>query len=594
MKPPTDSTWIRAFPLAELEVGKSRVFKHDGKQIAVFRLDEATLHAVDNRCPHEGYPLVQGYVRDCLLTCAWHNFKFDLRDGKCVLGDEDVRVFGVRVEDGYVALDVSDPDPSAQIPKFRTSLREAMLAGRVGQVARDVVRLLECGVAPAEVAFEAARFDAERAEFGSTHALAVATDVIRYFDRYQGVDAALPIMQAMDMAIEAGRLRPERPMPEPEAPGQDVAAAGARLAELVENEDAAGAVGLLRGALDAGWGRAEIEPMLFRVAARHFLDFGHALIYQIKVFDLLDHVGWSRAGEVLPGHLHGIVLGTREDTLPTWSGFGARLAKVEPRFGELFALQREPGPDAWDREVLYAAIVDGSGREMFAAMLAALEQGVRLDDILSFLAVAAGQRLLRFDVALDGSDEVQDSWLSVTHTQTFVHAVRAAIARWHDPEVLRSVWFAARFVNRARVLDMPAERRLDVEQLAERERGLANVDGILDAIASKSGDAAVGRTMAYLEAGENVDPLRIALEDIGLADAVTRPIVVAHVIKNTFAAFDEMAAVSRACPGDRRRCWPVLGLVRLLASPLRERRVGRLTHEAIGFAAHGRTPKVLL
>ena len=45
MEPIKAAIWAPAFPLDELEVGASRVFKHNGKQIAVFRLDEATLHA---------------------------------------------------------------------------------------------------------------------------------------------------------------------------------------------------------------------------------------------------------------------------------------------------------------------------------------------------------------------------------------------------------------------------------------------------------------------------------------------------------------------------------------------------------------------
>jgi hypothetical protein len=297
---------------------------------------------------------------------------------------------------------------------------------------------------------------------------------------------------------------------------------------------------------------------------------------------------------VLPAHLYGIVLGTREDTLPTWSGFRARLEQVEPRFAELMARQGGAGAEGWDREALYRAVLYGNGREMFAAMLDVLEAGVPLDDIVSVLAVVAGERLLRFDVAHDQSDEVQDSWLSVSHTQTFVHAVRAMLSRWRDPAALRAVLFAARFVNRARVLDMPKDCRLDVAQLAAREREAATVPAILEAITIKSGDEAVGRTLAYLNAGESLRELRVALEDLGLQDVVTRPIVVAHVIKNTFAAFDELLAIEPKFADDRRRFFPLLGLVRLLASPLRERRVGRFTKEAIAFVARGRTPKVLL
>lgn len=37
--------------------------------------------AVDNRCPHMGFPLDRGTVRDGILTCHWHHARFDLATG---------------------------------------------------------------------------------------------------------------------------------------------------------------------------------------------------------------------------------------------------------------------------------------------------------------------------------------------------------------------------------------------------------------------------------------------------------------------------------------------------------------------------------
>ena len=100
--------------------------------------------------------------------------------------------------------------------------------------------------------------------------------------------AVLPLMQPMDMASENHQRLPRRPVQQPADPGDDPRAAFARLRELAEAEDAFGAEALLRGAIERGWGREVIEPWLFRLCTDHFLDFGHALIYQIKIFDLLD------------------------------------------------------------------------------------------------------------------------------------------------------------------------------------------------------------------------------------------------------------------------------------------------------------------
>ena len=50
--------WIRVADALEIEIGGAAVARYEGHQIAVFRLGESDFRAVDNLCPHEGYPLV--------------------------------------------------------------------------------------------------------------------------------------------------------------------------------------------------------------------------------------------------------------------------------------------------------------------------------------------------------------------------------------------------------------------------------------------------------------------------------------------------------------------------------------------------------
>jgi len=80
----------RVAHVSEIPVDGGKVIKRRGKQVALVRVDDERVFAIDNRCPHEGYPLVEGTVKDCVLTCDWHNWKFDLRSGACLRGGEDV------------------------------------------------------------------------------------------------------------------------------------------------------------------------------------------------------------------------------------------------------------------------------------------------------------------------------------------------------------------------------------------------------------------------------------------------------------------------------------------------------------------------
>jgi nitrite reductase (NADH) small subunit len=79
----------------------------DGK-IAVFRTQEDSVYAIENRCPHRHGPLSEGIVHGASVTCPLHNWVFDLATGKALGADEgQVRTYTVQVVDGriFIALD---------------------------------------------------------------------------------------------------------------------------------------------------------------------------------------------------------------------------------------------------------------------------------------------------------------------------------------------------------------------------------------------------------------------------------------------------------------------------------------------------------
>ena len=91
-----------------------------GHTIAVFAKDD-TFAAVDNRCPHMGFPLDRGTVKNGILTCHWHHARFDLASGGTFDPfADDVRSFPVTVVDNTVYV---DPNPAEQDPVERWSKR---------------------------------------------------------------------------------------------------------------------------------------------------------------------------------------------------------------------------------------------------------------------------------------------------------------------------------------------------------------------------------------------------------------------------------------------------------------------------------------
>ena len=68
-----------------------------GKAIAVAKVD-GTHHALANTCPHAGGPLGDGKLKDGVVSCPYHGYKYDLRDGSCKTNPAlSVQKFEVRI-----------------------------------------------------------------------------------------------------------------------------------------------------------------------------------------------------------------------------------------------------------------------------------------------------------------------------------------------------------------------------------------------------------------------------------------------------------------------------------------------------------------
>src|SRR5437762_13559770 len=99
---------VRVGSVAELKQRGCSVISAGGHGIAVFA-HTGRFFAVDNRCPHMGFPLSRGTVRDGLLTCHWHHARIGLEGGGTLDPFADnVRSFPVTVEQDAVYVIIDD------------------------------------------------------------------------------------------------------------------------------------------------------------------------------------------------------------------------------------------------------------------------------------------------------------------------------------------------------------------------------------------------------------------------------------------------------------------------------------------------------
>ena len=258
------SNWVRAGALDQISEAGAKSFAYLDKRIALFRTPSGVF-ACDNRCPHQGYALVRGDVKDDVLTCAWHNWKFELGTGICRHGGENIRTYPVQIMDGQVLVDIADPPAEVIRPDLFASLNAAMDDLDIGRVARDTMRLQRIGTPLAEVVREGVRYAAPRAEFGWDHSLATLADCLRMSQFFAESLRALPVIQGLSVAAENQVRRPARVRPDPVDP---VAAYGSvddalsAYPVLVDQERADEAEALLRGLIAAAVPPAVLKHML--------------------------------------------------------------------------------------------------------------------------------------------------------------------------------------------------------------------------------------------------------------------------------------------------------------------------------------------
>ncbi|WP_429369819.1 nitrite reductase small subunit NirD [Paenibacillus sp. DS2015] len=68
--------------ITDIDRKGSRTFQVNDTEVAVFRLSDGTVKAVENRCPHKGGRLSEGMVCGSSVHCPLHDWKIDLSSGQ--------------------------------------------------------------------------------------------------------------------------------------------------------------------------------------------------------------------------------------------------------------------------------------------------------------------------------------------------------------------------------------------------------------------------------------------------------------------------------------------------------------------------------
>jgi nitrite reductase/ring-hydroxylating ferredoxin subunit len=391
--------------LEELKA-KGRLVARGAHRPILVIFDRGRVFALDNRCPHMGFPLERGSVEDGILTCHWHHARFDLQSG-CTfdLWADDAPIFPVEVRDDevWVKILVGDEDPAAH---WRQRL-ESGLAHDIGLViAKAVYGELAANVPRNDVVRQAALVGARNRD-GWSVGLTILTALANLLPTLPDEEAYLALFHgARRVATDCEGQSPRRERaPLGSRPEPDTLKRWLRRWSIVRHREAAERT--LLTAIATGLSPPMLADALLAAATeRVFADTGHSLDFINKAFECLDRIGWEHASALLPTVVGQMVAARGAEESTEWRQPVDLVALCDEAAGELPELFAACyGVRDWsDHTALAGELLGDDPHGIIDAIKAAIAAGAAPSDLSRSLAYAAALRVARFGSANEHGD----------------------------------------------------------------------------------------------------------------------------------------------------------------------------------------------
>ena len=411
--------------LEELKA-KGRLVVHGSHRPILVIYDRGRVFALDNRCPHMGFPLERGSVEDGILTCHWHHARFDLESG-CTfdLWADDVPICPVEVRNGdvWVKTTFGHADPAAH---WRQRVADGLAHDLGLVIAKAVHGQLAADVPRADIVRQVALFGAQNRD-GWGVGLTILTTLANLLPMLPEEEAYLALFHgARRVAADCDGEAPRRQRA-PLGSQPDPAALKRWLRRWTHVRHREAAERTLLTAIAGGLSPAVLaDALLAAETERMFADNGHSLDFINKAFECLDLIGWEHAPVVLPTVVGQMVAARGAEESTAWRqpvDLVALCEEAANQLPQLFVAGRDVR--GWSH---YAALArellgdDPAG--IVDALKTAIRAGASPADLSRSLAYAAALRVARFGNANEHAD-----WETAHHVFTYANAVDQMLKR---------------------------------------------------------------------------------------------------------------------------------------------------------------------
>ena len=291
--------WVKVAELNDVSEGQPKTIKMgEGRSIALFNV-EGKIYATDNQCPHMGYPLTRGTIRNGILTCDWHRRSFDLEGGGCFHVEcDDLKVFPVDIRGDEIWIEPGDLT-YRRAAEHKKLLREGLLSEDRWTMSKAIALLLKGGVPEEEVMGSILEHVARH--IPSAHGSEGGADVsklingLRVGSRYEGEDRLIAVTTAACSAAGEARERLEVvPLPEP--------VSWEKIERWLRIFSYEGQAGRIERCLFTAYEKGDedrLRPLLFECAVEpKFIDEPQIPLYVSYLSEVVDEFGWDRTKDL--------------------------------------------------------------------------------------------------------------------------------------------------------------------------------------------------------------------------------------------------------------------------------------------------------
>jgi nitrite reductase/ring-hydroxylating ferredoxin subunit len=572
------SQWIHLAALGDVPAGEAKAVKvGDVRSIALFNVD-GRIHATDNQCPHMGYPLTRGAVREGILTCDWHGRSFDLEGGGCFNYEcDDLQTFPVEIRQNEIWVKIGDTHYRRKDEHLRL-LWEGLLSQDRWTISKAIALLLKGNVPEEEIVEMILRHlgrriaSSEDAEGGSD--LSRLINGLKVGRRYEHADRLIVLATA---ACSVAGKSAER-LEVVSLPGSVAWDSIDRWTRMFSHDGQAGRIErCLFTAYHLNY-QDRILPLLYQCAVEPlFLGIADNLLSIGYLAESVETFGWQRSSEIvfnlgakMIGRRRGEPERFRRDAVELMTSMVPAIEVSERSSNNI---------TEYDEDAFVSALLSVNIQKSFEAVDNALKQGVTLDRLITTLVLLAADRMARTPVNVDAG------WGVLTMELNLAASLRTAERLGGSRVAAKGLFQAAWQVFSNRWLNIPVRPLTESLgggklEVPDEDTGL---EVILLSIASLNVQDVGLQVLEYLNAGYSGDRLLHEMGRAMLWDDTN--IQVLPTLRTVFEEWERSGGSDPALgAGHPARYQLLVGLARYATDIRTNKDSGSATNTAMRFA----------